>query len=78
VLYSWLLVPASFAPLAAGVGGIAYAAAAGVLGGIFLWLAHALKRHATDRAAMQLFGFSILYLFLLFAVLLGEALVARL
>ncbi|WP_119418012.1 heme o synthase [Desertibaculum subflavum] len=78
LLYSWILVPATFAPLLAGVGGTAYLAAAGALGVVFLVLAHALHRTSTDRAAMRLFGFSILYLFLLFAVLLGEALVAQL
>jgi protoheme IX farnesyltransferase len=78
LLYSWILVPATFAPPVLGVGGAFYIATAAVLGGTFLALAHALHRAATDKAAMRLFGFSILYLFLLFAVLLGEALVARL
>jgi heme o synthase len=78
LLYSWILVPATFAPPFVGVGGFAYLAAASVLGIVFLSLAHALHRARTDKAAMRLFGFSILYLFLLFAVLLGEALVARL
>jgi protoheme IX farnesyltransferase len=78
LLYSWILVPATLAPPLVGVGGIAYLVAASALGIVFLGLAHALHRKATDKAAMRLFGFSILYLFLLFAVLLGEALVARL
>ena len=78
LLYSWILVPATFVPHFVGVGGTAYIAAAAALGIVFLVLAHALHRAATDKAAMRLFGFSILYLFLLFAVLLGEALVARL
>jgi protoheme IX farnesyltransferase len=78
LLYSWILVPASFTPPLAGVGGVAYIGAAALLGAVFLALAHALHRQATNKAAMRLFGFSVLYLFLLFAVLLGEALVARL
>ncbi len=73
VLYSWLLVASTAVPVVLGLGHAVYAAAALVLGGVFLMLAHALKRQATDRAAMRLFGFSILYLFLLFATLLGEA-----
>ncbi len=74
VLYSWLLVASTTAPLALDLGGVAYGLAAAVLGAVFLVLAHLLKRRPSDRAAMRLFGFSILYLFLLFAVLLGEAL----
>jgi len=74
VLYSWLLVASTAAPLVLGLGGIVYGLAALLLGATFLVLAHLLKRRASDRAAMRLFGFSILYLFLLFAVLLGEAL----
>lgn len=75
VLYSWLLVASTAVPLLLGLGDVAYAVAAAGLGGVFLVLAHMLKRQATNRAAMRLFGFSILYLFLLFAVLLVEALV---
>ena len=75
VFYSWALVAASFAPPFAGVGGATYVAVSIALGSIFLALAHTLHRAGTNKAAMRLFGFSILYLFLLFAVLLGEALV---
>ena len=76
VIYSALLVPLACAPVLTGLGGIAYAIASVSLGAVFLALAIKLRRSAGgpehDRIAKQLFGFSILYLFLLFAVLLGE------
>ena len=81
VIYSLLLVPLAVTPSFIGLGGIAYAATAGVLGAIFLWLAFKVARvtegREGDRAAKQLFGFSIFYLFALFAVLLGEHAVAK-
>ncbi|MEQ1714540.1 MAG: protoheme IX farnesyltransferase, partial [Hyphomicrobium sp.] len=47
-----------------------------VSGAIFLYLADKVRRitegREGDAAAKQLFGFSILYLFMLFFVLLGE------
>ena len=47
-----------------------------VLGAIFLWFAFKVYRtrdgRQADRAAKQMFLFSIFYLFALFAVLLGE------
>ena len=52
------------------------------LGAVFLYLAWRVRTitegREADRAAKQLFGFSILYLFLLFAVMLGEHAVWRL
>ena len=82
VVYSALLVPLAVAPVATGLGGIAYAIASCALGGVFLALALKVYRTAegalADKAARQLFLFSILYLFLLFAVLLAEHAVRRL
>jgi len=76
VIYSALLVPIACAPLATGLGGIAYGFTSVILGAIFMAFAIAVWREtegpAADRAAKRLFGFSILYLFLLFAVLLAE------
>lgn len=46
------------------------------LGAGFLWLAFVLARTAPgaaqEKAAMRLFGYSILYLFLIFSLLLAE------
>jgi protoheme IX farnesyltransferase len=80
VIYSALLVPLACLPVATGLGGVAYGAAALVLGAVFMALALKVWRvtegREAERACWQLFGFSILYLFLLFAVLLGERLTA--
>lgn len=81
LLYSLVLVPLAVAPYAIGLGGIVYGVSSVALGAIFLWLAVKVWRiregREADYAAKQLFGFSILYLFLLFGVLLGEHLVAK-
>jgi protoheme IX farnesyltransferase len=76
VVYSALLVPLALAPAVMGFGGPFYTLAAIALGAVFLALALNVYRvregRAADRAARQLFGFSILYLFGLFAALLAE------
>ena len=82
LLYSLVLVPLAVSPYVIGLGGIIYGVSSVVLGLIFLWLAVKVWRtregREADYAAKQLFGFSILYLFLLFGVLLGEHLVMKL
>jgi protoheme IX farnesyltransferase len=82
LLYSAALVPTAVLPVATGLGGLAYAVASIGLGGAFLALALRVRREhtgaAADKACRQLFAFSILYLFLLFAVLLVEHAVRRL
>ena len=82
VLYSWVLVPLATLPAFMGFGGIVYLVTSVVSGAIFLYLADKVRRvtegREADTAAKQLFGFSILYLFLLFLVLLGEHTYARL
>jgi len=69
------------APYFIGLGGIVYLATSVVLGAVFLHLAVKVWRiregREADHAAKQLFGFSILYLFLLFAVILGEHLALK-
>ena len=81
LLYSIFLVPLAIAPYFVGLGGVTYLAFSVVLGAIFLWLAVKVYRttegREADKVAKQLFWFSILYLYLLFAVLLVEAAVMR-
>jgi heme o synthase len=81
LMYSLVLVPLGVAPYFIGLGGVVYAVFATVLGAVFLYLACNVYRitegPAADTACKKLFGFSILYLYLLFAVLLGEHVVAR-
>jgi protoheme IX farnesyltransferase len=82
VIYSALLVPLGVVPAVIGLGGAAYGVASTVLGAIFLSLALNLWRADEEaeriQIAKRLFGFSILYLFGLFAVLLVERLAAGL
>jgi heme o synthase len=81
VIYSWLFVPTAIAPAFVGMGGWTYLVVSSVFGAVFLYLADKVRRttegREADKVAKQLFLFSIFYLFALFAVLLGESLVAR-
>jgi protoheme IX farnesyltransferase len=79
VLYSLILVPLGIAPALLGYAGMVYGIASSLLGGAFLLAAFDVYRRRTgpaaNAAARRLFGFSILYLFLLFAILLVEPLI---
>jgi len=70
--YALLLAPLGLVPSLMGFAGLLYGISAGALGLAFVGLAVRLFVRRTDKAAMQLFAFSILYLFLLFALLLVE------
>jgi protoheme IX farnesyltransferase len=72
LVYSMLLVPLSLAPVALGMAGAIYGTVAVATGGYFLWLALGVRRAGDDASARRLFGFSILYLFALFAALIAE------
>jgi heme o synthase len=75
-LYSMVLVVLALVPSFIGMAGVAYLIAAVGLGTMFLCLAWRVRKitegREADAAARHLFGFSILYLFLLFAVMLVE------
>ncbi len=79
VIYSLLLVLSSFGPLAIPGVGLFYGSVAAIGNAILLWRAFTLYRlrdgeeSPRRKAAMALFGYSILYMFLLFAALLAEA-----
>ncbi len=66
LLYSVLLVAVSLAVAAVATLGAVYVVSASVLGLVFVAMAVRLLRRQTPKAAMQLFGFSITYLMLLF------------
>lgn len=74
--YSLVLAPVGLAPWLIGMGGTAYGAVSSLGGAAMVHFAVQVYRYrvgsAADRAAKHLFGFSILYLTLLFAVLLAE------
>ncbi len=72
LLYAALLVPVSLGPWLVGVAGPAYGAVAIGFGAAFLALAVQVWHDATDRGARRLFGFSILYLFVLFATMVVD------
>ncbi|MDX9861843.1 MAG: heme o synthase [Rhodospirillales bacterium] len=71
--YTLLLVPASLTPVVVGVAGPLYGVVALGLGVMLLRHAVLVWRDTTDRSARPLFGFSILYLFLIFVALLADA-----
>jgi protoheme IX farnesyltransferase len=76
LLYSVVLVPIGAAPWLLGYADAIYGATALVAGALMVALAwrvrNAREGEGAHRAAQQLFAFSILYLFVLFAVLLVE------
>jgi heme o synthase len=77
VLYTLLLVPAGLVPATIGLGGPAYFAAAAILGAAFLWQSIAVlneRDEVREGAARRLFAISLVYLFALFAALIGERL----
>ncbi len=71
LLYTVLLVAASLVPLAYG-SGLIYGIGAAALGLNFLRHAVRVLRHDDPKIAMRMFGFSILYLFVLFGLLLVD------
>jgi len=75
VLYSAILAPLGVLPAWLGMASMAYGIVAAALGAVFLGLAVRLALKPSNRLAMGLFGYSILYLFLLFAWMLGETVV---
>lgn len=79
--YTLLLLPLAVTPYLIGMAGLAYLGTSLVLGVVFFALALKVYRlregREADQAARRLFGFSIFYLFTLFAVILGEQLAQR-
>jgi heme o synthase len=72
-LYTLLLAPLGVVPWLLGYAGLIYGVAALVLGAGMFGLALRVRNETSDHTACkQLFGFSILYLFLLFAMLLVD------
>jgi protoheme IX farnesyltransferase len=72
LIYTLLLFPLALAPWAMGIAGHVYGIAAAVLGALFILAAIAVCRDTTDRSAKRMFAYSILYLFLLFALLIVD------
>jgi heme o synthase len=78
LIYSLVLAPLGVLPWALGYAGVLYGATAIVMGAGMVALSIKVRRESGLTGAKQLFGFSILYLFVLFAVLLADVGLARL
>jgi protoheme IX farnesyltransferase len=72
LLYTLLLLAVTLMPFATGMSGHFYLAGALGLGGLFVYYAVQLNRARIPGIAMRTFGFSILYLMLLFGFLLVD------
>jgi heme o synthase len=76
LIYSLLLAPTALLPSLLGTTGWLYSVAAAVLGAQFVWHAISVYRLGDtaegDRACKKLFGFSIVYLFTLFGLIIVE------
>jgi protoheme IX farnesyltransferase len=72
LLYTIVLWPVALAPTLLGLSGLLYGATALILSALFTLSAVRVSRDEGERAAKQMFHFSLLYLFLLFAVLVAD------
>ena len=72
LLYTLLLFPLALTPWLLGIAGWIYGLAAAALGALFILAAVRVLRDYGERSARRMFGFSILYLFLLFALLIVD------
>src|SRR2546421_7096295 len=82
LIYSLVLAPVGLSPTLFGFAGLAYGAVALACGAAMIALAWRVYRERTGpaaaSAAKRLFAFSLLYVFVLFATLLADNLLARL
>jgi heme o synthase len=79
LIYALALLPVTFLPVFLGVAGLIYGAGAAILSAVFLFYAISVYRNregeCADRACKKMFGFSILWLFLIFALIPVERLI---
>lgn len=72
ILYSVLMLPLCLAPWLLGAAGVLYAVGSGVLSLIFIGGALRVFTRRNDASARWMFKYSILYLFLVFALLVAD------
>ena len=72
LLYTLLLLPLALAPTFMGIAGWLYGGVAAVMGVLFCVAALAVWYDESDRAPKRMFGFSIIYLFVLFALMIAD------
>ncbi len=75
LIYTLILFPLSLAPTFVHIAGPVYLAGAAILSGLFIVCAVRVLFDTTFKSARQMFGYSILYLTLLFSLLIIENLV---
>jgi protoheme IX farnesyltransferase len=73
LVYTLLLLPVATAPYFLGAAGPIYLVGSIVLGLLFVRSAVKVMHDETDLSAKKMFGFSILYLFALFGLLMADA-----
>jgi len=73
IAYTLILLPLGLAPWWLGMTGMTYAVTALVLSSIFFAASIAVWFDKTDQSAKRMFGYSIFYLFALFAVLIADS-----
>ena len=72
LLYTILLLLTTLLPYLTGMSGLLYLVPAVLLGLVFLYYAIQMMRKKDNKTAMRTFGYSILYLMLIFAALLVD------
>jgi protoheme IX farnesyltransferase len=72
LIYTILLLPITFVPVATGLLGVFYGVTAGLTGLWFLRHAVRVLRNAEEKAPHKMFGYSILYLFVLFGAMVAD------
>lgn len=72
LLYTILLVIVTTLPYLTGMSGLLYLAGVSVLNAGFLWYSYRLLRDSDPRLPMQTFGYSVIYLMVLFVFLLVD------
>ena len=73
LIYTLLLLPIALAPTLLGIAGWVYGGGAIALGLLFVLAAIRVWFDESERSARQMFGYSILYLFALFTLLMVDA-----
>ncbi len=74
-IYTVLLIPVSLLPWVLGSAGLTFLVGGALVGAFYFWQTVVLLRVGTREASKKLFWISILYLFLLFAILFADALI---
>lgn len=73
LIYTLILFPLALAPYFTGLAGMVYAVGASLLGGVFILTAIRVWLDQQDKTAKQMFGYSIIYLFAIFTLLIIDS-----